>query len=119
MKANFLLNPFERIAGLPALIWGLLAMVITGFIGYTSQTHFDGVLNVHGGYGGTLQIHLIEPLLNWAFISLWFLLWGIILSKSKIRTIDILGTQAFAFIPMFPTSFSGYFNFVEELSKKL
>lgn len=119
MKIKFLLNPFEKIAGFSSLLWGFLAMIAAGIIGFTSHTHFDGVLNVHSGYIAPLWFHMIEPFLNWIFISLWFLVWGFILSKSKIRTIDIIGTQAFAFIPLFPASFSGYFSVVEELSKKL
>ena len=36
---NFLINPFERIAGFQALGWGLLGMVVSTVICYLSGWH--------------------------------------------------------------------------------
>jgi len=119
MKNNFLLNPFNRIAGAQSLIWGIIVIFAGSLIGYTSKTHFDGVLNVHSGNPAPLWIHIVEPIINWLFISFWFFLGAIIFSKSKVRAIDIFGTQAFAFLPLFPTSFSGYFEVLESFSTSL
>ncbi|MDA3892252.1 MAG: hypothetical protein PF517_11370 [Salinivirgaceae bacterium] len=119
MKSKLLLNPFEKIAGIQSLIFGIMAMLTAGIIGYFSNTHFDGVLNVHSGYVAPLVLHIIEPFTDWLFISLWFLIFGIIFSSSKVRAIDIFGTQAFAFIPLVPASFTGFFKVISNLSAKL
>ena len=42
---NFLINPFEWIAGFQALGWGLLGMVISTVISYLSGWHYHGLLH--------------------------------------------------------------------------
>lgn len=118
MNIKIFINPFEKIAGLKSLLWGLLAILFASVVGYFSNTHFDGILNVHSGLKSSWLAHFSEPIISWLCISVWFYFWSIILSPSKIRAIDIFGTQAYAFIPMVPTSFSGFFKFVERLAEK-
>ncbi len=119
MNIKTLLNPFIKIAGLKSLLYGLGAMILASIIGYFSHTHFDGVLSVHSGWSTSWYAQLAEPLLNWLFIGTWFYAFSLILSPSKVRAIDIFGTQAFAFIPIIPTSFSGFFTFMNDLVQRL
>ena len=100
MKIEQLVNPFNRIAGFKALIIGLLGVFVASVIGYFSKTHFDGILNIHSGYQGSLILHLIEPIVSILIVSLWFLIGGWIFSPSKIRAIDVIGSQFFAFLPL-------------------
>ena len=40
-----LINPFERIAGLEALLWGLAGMVVSTVLSYYSGWHYHGLLH--------------------------------------------------------------------------
>lgn len=119
MKSNLLFNPFVKIAGLKSLFFGVLGMLFAGFIGYYSQTHFDGVLNIHSGYQGSRLMHLVWPFADVLFISIWFWLAAFIFSRSKFRIIDILGTQAFSFLPLVPATFLGFYKGTERLAESM
>ncbi|MBN1907471.1 MAG: hypothetical protein JW927_20495 [Deltaproteobacteria bacterium] len=91
-------NPFLRFSGAPLLITGLIAIILAAIIGSFSDAQFNAVLNVQ-------VIGLIKPplyylitlnILNWLISTLFFLVLGGILSKTKFRIIDIVSTQAFA-----------------------
>ncbi|MDA3816803.1 MAG: hypothetical protein PF486_05455 [Prolixibacteraceae bacterium] len=119
MKLNIIFNPFEKIAGAKSFFIGLAAVLLAGAIGYFSKTHFDGILNVHSGMQSAWYLHILEPLLSVATIALWFLLFAKIFGKHNIRTIDVFGTQFFAFIPLVPSSFLGFFKVTEVISDQL
>ena len=97
---TLLFNPFHLWAGAKALIAGLIAMIASGVIAYYSGTRFDGLLDFHftGGAGTSYSI-IYESLIWWAFFSIFLYLCGIILSKSKVRLVDVFGTQALARVP--------------------
>lgn len=40
-----LINPFERIAGLKALLWGLAGMVVSTALSFYSGWHYHGLLH--------------------------------------------------------------------------
>ena len=40
-----LINPFERIAGLEALLWGLAGMVVSTALSFYSGWHYHGLLH--------------------------------------------------------------------------
>lgn len=40
-----LINPFERIAGLEAALWGLAGMVLSTVLSYYSGWHYHGLLH--------------------------------------------------------------------------
>ena len=100
MKINYLYNPFIWIAGLKSLILGLMGLLLTTFLAYTTGTHFNGLSNIDFAKDSDYWFFLIENLLNWLLISVFLYLSGFILSKSKIRAIDVLGTTLFARIPL-------------------
>ncbi|MBI9067410.1 MAG: hypothetical protein JEZ09_08970 [Salinivirgaceae bacterium] len=119
MKLKYLINPFEKIAGIKALLFGLFAIILASIIGFKTNTHFDGVLSVHSGRETPYIIYFLEPLISWLYASTIFSIVGFIFSKSKIRLIDIFGTQAFAFIPLLPASFIGAFSVLTDIPEKL
>ena len=45
--SQWLFNPFTFVAGLKALLLGLIIISLSAFICSLSNTHFDGVLDVY------------------------------------------------------------------------
>ncbi len=97
MKALF--NPFRYIAGAKALIFGLVFIVASTLLLYSGGFIQDSYIHIGMAkaslwYVGAMQI------VWWLLPALLLYLCGVLLSKSKIRIIDILGTTAFAQIIM-------------------
>lgn len=97
MKQFF--NPFETIAGSKALLFGTILIILTGLIGYSAGVHFPDPISVKVYYGLPLWIHIIQGIINFILLGSILYLASMIISKSKVRAIDIYGTQAFARIP--------------------
>lgn len=103
-----LFNPFERIAGGRALIWGLAVMLITSVFASLANLQFDGVLDMHfveqqssiSFFTSCNFCYVFFQLIYcWIVSSFLFYFSGLIASKSQFRILDIFGTQAFARIP--------------------
>jgi hypothetical protein len=91
-----LFNPFKYVAGLKALLIGLLVMLITAVVAFFTKTHFDGIIDAHTGHILPFYWYLLEPLLAWIGAVIPFYLAARIFSKSSIRLIDMAGTLALA-----------------------
>jgi len=98
--SRWLFNPFYYVAGAKALGFGLLALMLTGVLGFWGTVRFDGLLDFHMGLP-PLPIwgNVAESLLAWLLLSILLLIAGKIVSKSKPRLIDVFGTQALARLP--------------------
>lgn len=96
---NFLINPFERIAGFQALTWGLLGMVVSTVICYQSGWHYHGLLHFGPAPNPAWWCFAVEHLVVWIVPAMLFYLGGLILSRSRIRFVDVVGTVAFAQLP--------------------
>jgi hypothetical protein len=94
--SQWLFNPFRFIAGFKALLLGLAIILISAFVGSFSNTHFDGVLDLHTGAAAPMWFFLVEGLIDWVCMVVPLFLFGLIVSRSSFRTIDVLGTQALA-----------------------
>lgn len=102
---TWLWNPFDLVAGGPALAIGLLIILVTGFIASFTNTHFDGVLDTHTGFKAPLWFFLAEGIVNWLSLSLVLLIAGLIVAKERrFRALDLLGTQALARWPFLITA---------------
>ncbi len=119
MNKYLIFNPFVKIAGTKSLIIGLVVMLIAGFTGFYSKTHFDGILNVHAGSQAPMYIHLAGPFISVFTVALWFAIFSLFFAKPNVRYVDIIGTQCFAFIPLMPASFLGFFEIMDTASKKI
>jgi hypothetical protein len=93
---TWLFNPFVYIAGGRSLLLGIVAILAAGLIGSISNTHFDGVLDMHSGKAGPLWLFLSEGVIAWLLPGIVFLIFGKIISRTSFRSLDILGTQAMA-----------------------
>jgi hypothetical protein len=108
---QWLFNPFRFIAGFKALLLGLIVIALTSLLASLSDTHFDGTLDVHLGLQAAnmgmklpLWLFLAEGLINWLSLALPLYFFGLILSRSSVRFIDVLGTQALARWPYLLTA---------------
>ena len=117
---SIMFKPFNYVAGSKSLIIGLSVIVVSGIIGSFSNTHFDGVLDVHIGMKIPLWLFVAEGIINWISMSVIILLAGLTISKTKFRVIDVLGTQSLARFPMIfvalVTLLPGFKNFAEKVA---
>ena len=97
MKALF--NPFRYIAGAKALVMGYLFIVASALMLYSGNLIQDSYIHIGMAKASFLEV-LGAQTIWWVIPALLLYLCGLLLSKSKIRIIDILGTTAFAQIIM-------------------
>jgi hypothetical protein len=103
MRSNILYNPFNQIAGFLSLIIGLFGLLIVTWLAFITGTHFNGLVNVTFAKDSEYWVFLTENISNWFFISSFMYISGLILSKSKIRAIDVWGTTLLSRIPLIIT----------------
>jgi hypothetical protein len=110
------------VAGYKALLLGLSIILVSALAASFGNTHFDGVLDVHIGLEAPLWLFFAEGLINWVSLAVPLLLFGLIVSRSSFRLIDVLGTQALARWPYLVTALvmlpSGNRRFSEYLMSK-
>lgn len=102
--SQWLFNPFRFIAGFKALLLGLAIILISAFVGSFGNTHFDGVLDVHIGFEAPLWFFFAEGLIDWICMVIPLFFFGLIVSRSSFRMIDVFGTQALARWPYLITA---------------
>lgn len=92
---NRLFNPFRKIAGAKALALGAIFIVTSALLLYSGGMIQDSY--IHIGYTDKpLWYVFVMQVIWWLLPALLLYLCGLLLSKSKIRLIDMLGTTAFA-----------------------
>ena len=104
---TWLLNPFQYVAGWPALLAGLDVMLAAGAVAAAAGARFDGTLDFHQGppgYRVQSVAFLVDAAAAW--LPLGCLLWmgGRLISKSRFRAVDVFGTQALARVPTLLTA---------------
>ena len=97
---SFLINPFQQIAGYQALAWGLIGMLISTILSWLSGWHYHGLLHFGPSPNPALWCYAIEHITVWLIPVILFYIGGAIFSRSRIRFIDVLGTVAFAQLPL-------------------
>ena len=111
---TWLFRPFTFIAGAKALVLGIIVLVILSILGYLSNTHFDGILDIHLGEQNTSTpyiIHGFYQLSTWLVLTAVFYITARISSKSETRLIDIAGTMALSQSPLIFASLTGFIPF--------
>jgi len=112
-----LLNPFVYIAGSYSLLIGLLIIFCTSVIGYYSNIHFPDILSVKTGPSYPVSYYILQSIANWMIISTILYLFAVVFSKSKIRLIDIFGTQALARYPYLFAALTGFSNTMDKFGR--
>lgn len=97
---TWLFNPFYYVAGGTALGFGLVVMMIASLVGAATNHHFDGVIDLHWGPPAPAWVFVAENLINWLVMGVLAYLAGRLISRSRIRPLDVFGTQALARAPM-------------------
>ena len=97
---TWLFNPFHYIAGGRALGIGLIVMLIASLAGAATKFHFDGVIDLHLGTQAPTWVFVSENLINWLVMGVLLSCAGRLISRSRIRPLDVFGTQALARTPM-------------------
>lgn len=99
---TWLFKPFERMAGGPALVTGLLAIVVTAWAAHHAGGHTGSVVSLQIGAPLRFSTLITHGLVNWlcAAVLLWAV--GHWLTSSRYRILDLFGTQALARWPLLP-----------------
>jgi hypothetical protein len=120
---QWLFDPFPYLAGGGSLALGLAAILIAGLVGSLTNTHFDGVLDIHTSRAAPLSTFLAEGLVDWLSISIVLLILGRLVSRTPFRSVDMLGTQAMARWPTLIAAIAAlappYQRYVAQLNWKL
>ena len=98
--AQWLFNPFVRIAGGQALAVGLAVIVVSALAASAGGVRFDGLLDFHLGSGVSFRVAVIEGLVNWSVITVLLWLVSLLVAPRTVRLVDIAGTQALARWPL-------------------
>ena len=118
--SRWLFNPFYYVAGGKSLTIGIIILLMTGLLGYIGKFRFDGLLDFHmGSLKPPLWLSIIENLLSWLVLSLLLLSVGMLLSKSRVRIIDVFGTQALARFPYLIVAFAALIPGTHEFARSL
>lgn len=96
-----LFNPFVQIAGSKSLLIGLLFLLLSSTLAAFFNTRFDGILDAHYTKDQSFYLSYLDNLINISVITLIFYGFGSLLTKSRTRFIDILGTSTLARFPLF------------------
>ena len=67
-----LINPFERIAGLEALLWGLAGMVVSTALSFYSGWHYHGLLHFGPAPNPAWWCYAVEHLAVWLIPAVMF-----------------------------------------------
>ena len=102
----WLFNPFHYVAGVQALAAGVVIIFATGALAALSNSRLDGVLDFHtrGAGQGPLWPPVTDGLMAWLIMGILLLIGGKVISSSRIRALDIFGTQALARFPQLITA---------------
>lgn len=93
-------NPFIWIAGVPALLWGAVGLVVSTLLSWASGYHYHGLLHFGPAPNPAWWCYLAEHLIVWLVPASLFYVGGRMLSRSRIRAIDVFGTVLFAQLPL-------------------
>ena len=95
----WLFNPFHFLAGGQALAWGLACIALTAWLGGIFDFRFTGVISFQRTAPAPLWHAIAQGLMAWAIPSALLYIGGRLISRSRVRPIDVFGTQALARIP--------------------
>ena len=96
---HWLFSPFQYVAGGAALLWGLVAMALSGWLAWRGGNVFDGVINFHAR-PLPLSTSLLACGIDWLCAALALFVIGKLISRTSFRALDLFATQALARWPL-------------------
>ncbi|HNX87502.1 MAG TPA: hypothetical protein PKH58_00345 [Paludibacteraceae bacterium] len=118
INLRYIYNPFEKIAGWQALLYGLVFVVLSGWIGKHAGLVFDGAIDAHLSNDVTYYQALIILVIDVVCMSIVMYVAGLFVTKN-FRFIDLLGTMTLARAPYIVLSLAGLFVTVPETADLL
>ncbi|MBA2711156.1 MAG: hypothetical protein H0U57_11260 [Tatlockia sp.] len=125
IENSLLINPFQKIAGIKALLLGLIVLILMSIVGSYSDVYIDGTF----GYLFAENIKAIKP--NFILLlyqntvailtlALLFFLISKLYKQKNLRIIDFLGTVALARFPILISLIFTFFDrYIEPDSYKM
>ena len=98
---NRLFNPFRYIAGTKALVLGIMFIISSALMLYSDNMIQDSYVHI-GLADVTLWQVLLVQFMWWIIPAVLLYTGGLLLSKSHIRIVDVLGTTAFSQLILIP-----------------
>ena len=115
---RYIYNPFEKIAGWQALIYGLIIACLSGWIGKQAGLMFDGAIDAHFGNEVSYYQAFMMLFIDIACVGAVMYLAGLLVTRN-FRFIDLLGTMTLARAPYLVLSLSGLFVTIPETAELL
>jgi hypothetical protein len=102
----FLVNPFQKVAGVRALLIGLVILLLTSLFGYYAKIYFIDLWNTSHVIENhlpkapyTFWLVLYQNVICCLCLSLSYLLFAMIFQRKRLRVIDFFGTVAMSRFP--------------------
>ena len=101
------INPFQKIAGYPALILGLLGIILLSLVGVAAHVYFSSILECLNA-ANLKNMQVLQPsflilfsqnIINWLVLAAAFMASALIFGQKRLRIIDFLGTVALSRFP--------------------
>lgn len=102
---SVLTNPFQKVAGLYALISGLAVIFCMSYLGVVAKCYSVGVIGslnasvIKSHIQPTFSLLLYQNLIVWLVLTLLFICFAKILQQKRLRLIDFFGTVALSRFP--------------------
>jgi hypothetical protein len=101
---SLIANPFQKIAGFPALIFGIAIIFFMSYLGTIAKVYFPGVIDCSNTalwpkINFSFLVLIYQNLISWLVITAVFIAVTKILRQKRTRIIDFFGTTAFARYP--------------------
>lgn len=103
---SFLMNPFQKIAGVKALLGGMVIFLAMASLGVKARLYFPGVLSClnadvvkSASLHPTFYVLMYQLLVGWAVMVALFMACTLAFRQKGTRIIDFLGTIALARFP--------------------
>jgi len=120
---ELLFNPFKKMSNNQLLFFGLGIILISGILNTISNTHFDGIFDIHTGKESPFWVFIAEGFINLILITLIFFIIGKFILKAECSLKDILSQQAFARWPLILSSLialsNSYQDYIQSLSVRI
>ncbi len=112
---NLIFDPFGILSLKQSLYYGIAIIFISGLLNSISNTHFDGILDIHTGKPAPLLIFILEGFINLIVVSVVFFTLIKISLTTHVSFFEIFSQQSFARWPFILISFLSLSQFYQDI----